>query len=44
MGRHRRWILVSVFAPLDGFFQQPPPGVGIIGAIVAAGLLSSALG
>ena len=32
-------ILVTVFAPLDAFFQKQAPGSGPLAAIVAFGLL-----
>ncbi len=31
-------ILISVFAPLDAFFQKEPPAASVVAAIVAAGL------
>ncbi len=37
-------ILVTVFGPLDAFFQREPLNVGILVLVVAGGLLFMALG
>lgn len=37
-------ILITVFAPLDAFFQKEAPGPGPVGAIMALGLLFMGLG
>ena len=37
-------ILVTVFAPLDAFFQKEAPAPPLVGALVAAGLIFVGVG